>query len=262
MTTTSANVHEQPIALQDGQITTRVLSAGSGQPLLFLHDASGLRWDPFLDDLASRFTVYAPEHIGSGDSQGLDQVDNLWDLVLVYNDLLDTLNLPSAAVVGHGFGGLVAAELAANNPNRVEKLVLIAPMGLWRDDAPIADLAGTPPDKLAALALRDPLGPLQTLVVPPMLDPEARYRHNLNVASVLHFTWPIPDKGLKKRLHRVQAPTLLIWGQQDGLVPPVYAEEFAARLRDAQIALIERAAHFPHLEQKDQVAKLVAEFLG
>ena len=139
---------ESIVELQGGKFKTRVLTAGSGAPLLFLHGAGGLFWDPFLDGLAATHRVIAPEHPGFGQSQGLEHVRDVWDLVLYYNELLDELGVARASVLGHSFGGMVAAELAANNPERVDKLVLIAPIGLWIDEHPVPDISGIPPDQL------------------------------------------------------------------------------------------------------------------
>ena len=80
--------------------------------------------------------------------------------MLYYNELLDALGLPRATLVGHSFGGMVAAEIAATNPERVDQLVLIAPVGLWRDDHPIPDFSGVPPERLPGLLLADPNGPV------------------------------------------------------------------------------------------------------
>ena len=255
-------VTERIVELREGRMVTRVLVGGDGPPLLYLHGAGGLLWDPFLEALATRFTVYAPEHPGSGQSVGLEELRDIWDLVLYYNDLLDALSLPDVALVGHSFGGMVAAELAANNPERVSKLVLIAPIGLWRDDAPIPDIAGIPPEKLVELVLADPNSPLAAFLTPPVDDPEALFQAAMRMASILHFIWPIPDKGLDRRIHRVQAPTLLVWGKQDRLVPCVYADEFASKIRDTQIALVDDAGHLPQLEQPVEVRERVLSFLA
>jgi pimeloyl-ACP methyl ester carboxylesterase len=261
-TAAPAAVSERIVELRDGKMVTRVLTAGEGPPLLFIHGAGGLVWDPLLEGLASRFSVYAPEHPGSGQSVGLEELRDIWDLVLYYNDLLDALGLEAVTVVGHSFGGMVATELAANNPNRVTKLVLIAPLGLWRDDTPIADIAGISPEKLGELVLADPKGPLAAALAIPVDDPEALFQAAMRMASILHFIWPIPDKGLSRRIHRVQAPTLLVRGRQDGLVPPVYADEFASRLRSAEVALVDQAGHLPQFEQPDEVRELVLKFLS
>src|SRR5262249_54294904 len=75
------------------------------------------------------------------------------------------------------------------------------------------------------------------------------------------FVWPIPDRGLKQRVHRIAAPTLVVWGEADRIIAPDYAQEFAARIPGARVALIEAAGHLPHLEQPDAVAKAVKAFL-
>jgi pimeloyl-ACP methyl ester carboxylesterase len=254
---------EQIVELQSGKFKTRVLSAGEGEPVLYLHGAGGLFWDPFLDGLAARHKVVAPEHLGSGDSQGLEHVEDLWDLVLYYDELLDALGLATTSVVGHSFGGMVAAELAATSPERVDKLVLIAPIGLWLDDHPVPDISAIPPDQLAGLVLADPNGPLAAAVAgPDPGDPEALFRAAMALASINQFIWPLPDKGLAKRLYRVKAPTLLIWGNQDRLVSPAYGDEFARAIADARLERIDGAGHVPQLEQGEQVRSLVDQFLA
>jgi pimeloyl-ACP methyl ester carboxylesterase len=96
---------ETVVELRGGAFKIRVLSAGQGDPVVFVHGAGGLFWDPFLDGLAAGHRVIAPEHPGSGQSQGLDHVEDVWDLVLYYNELLDELGLSRATLVGHSFGG-------------------------------------------------------------------------------------------------------------------------------------------------------------
>jgi pimeloyl-ACP methyl ester carboxylesterase len=164
-------------------------------------------------------------------------------------------------VVGHGFGGMVAAELAANSPRRVDKLVLIAPFGLWRDENPIPDIAATPADEMPKLLLADPDGPLAAGLVPPADDPQALFEHAQRMASILHFIWPLPDKGLKRRLHRVRADTLLVWGREDRLVSPAYAADFAALLGKSQTAWIDGVGHLAQLEATDAVRDHTLAFL-
>jgi pimeloyl-ACP methyl ester carboxylesterase len=254
---------EELIEVRDGRFKIRVLSAGEGDPVVFLHGAGGLFWDPLHDAMSTSHRVIAPEHPGAGDSQGLEHVEDLWDLVLYYNELFDTLGLPRVTLVGHSFGGMVAAEIAATNPERVDKLVLLAPVGLWRDDHPIPDFSGVPPETLPDLLLADPTGPMATLLpAPDPTDPESLFRAAMTIASILQFIWPLPDKGLGKRLYRVKAPTLLVWGASDRLVDPAYGDDFAAAISGARLELIAGAGHLPQLEQADRTATLVTEFLG
>ena len=194
---------ESFIELRDGRFKIRVLEAGSGDPILYVHGAGGLFWDPLLDALAAGHRVVAPEHPGAGDSQGIEHVEDLWDLVLYYNELLDHLGIEKATVVGHSFGGMVASEIAATSPDRVDKLVLIAPLGLWRDDHPVPDISGVPPTSIPALVFADPTSPIAaSLPSPDPTDPDSLFRASQTMASILQFIWPLPDKGFSKRAYR------------------------------------------------------------
>lgn len=251
------------VELKNGAFKIRVLSAGDGEPLVYIHGAGGLFWDPFIDGLSQRFQVTAPEHPGFGQSQGLEHVEDVWDLVLYYNELLDSLGLTRATLVGHSFGGMVAAEIAANNPERVERLVLIAPIGLWLDEYPVPDISGMPQDKLMSLVLADPTGPLAAqLPAPDPTDPEALLTAVNSITSILQFIWPLPDKGLRKRLYRVKAPTLVVWGAGDKLVDPAYGPAFVDAIADARLVVVQGASHLPQLEQLEAVATAVNAFLS
>lgn len=264
MTATDART----ITAWNGQVAPRVHVAGDGPPVVFLHGAGGLRWDQFLDGLARRFTVYAPEHPGTtpGDPDGINPIDNVWDLVLYYYELFDALGLDAPAVVGHSFGGMVAAEVAATNPERVGKLVLLNPLGLWRDDTPIPNYMVMLPEELAQLAFADPTGPVAQQMLGLPEDPDAladaTIQYAWSLACTGKFVWPIPDRGLKKRLHRISAPTLIVWGHRDNLVKPVYAEEFRSRIANSRVEVLENAAHVPQLEQLDRTLELINGFLG
>ena len=260
-------IRERTFSLWRDQIRPRVKIAGDGPPLVFLHGAYGLTWDAFLDNLAQSHTVYAPEHPGTtpGDQDAIKALDDWWDLVLYYYELFDELGLEKSAVVGHSFGGMVAAELAATNPGRVSRLVLISPLGLWRDDVPVKNWMAMPEAEAAKATFLDPEGPIAKRVLGLPEDPEARMDAQIQSTWTLgctgKFFWPFPDKGLKKRIHRIQAPTLIVWGRQDGIVPPVYAEEFASRIAGARVEVVDDAAHVPHLEQTVAVSELVQAFL-
>ena len=218
--------------------------------MVFLHGVGGLTWDPLLDAMAADHRVIAPEHPGAGTSQGLDYVETLWDLVLYYDELLDVLGLPAVSLVGHSFGGMVAAEIAATSPERVDRLVLIAPLGLWRDDHPVPDISGVPRASVADLLPAADPG-----------DPESLLRASMTMASILQFIWPLPDKGLRKRLYRVHAETLVIWGEDDRIVHPAYGDDFVAAIANARLELVPAAGHLPQLEQPDRTTALVTEFL-
>jgi pimeloyl-ACP methyl ester carboxylesterase len=245
----------------------KVQVGGSGPPVVYLHGAGGPRWDVFLDALASRHTVYAPDHPGTGATarDAIYRIESLWDLVLVYDEMLDALDLASAALVGSSFGGMVACEVASHRREKVGKLVLIDPIGLWREDAPVAPYMLLRPDELLETLFTDlDAGPVQEFLTLPD-DPDEQAVAMADSVWALgatgKFVWPIPDKGLSRRLHRITAETLIVWGSQDRLIPRVYAQEFAGRIAGSRVEIIEGAGHVPQWEQLETVAPLVLEFL-
>jgi pimeloyl-ACP methyl ester carboxylesterase len=260
---------ERTVTVWQGRVRMRVVSKGRGPVLVFFHGPWGLTWDPFLDRLAESFTVYAPEHPGTTPDAHDDvyHLDGLWDLVLCYDELLETLGIRNAAFVGHSFGGMVACEVAAAYPDRVRRLAMIAPLGFWRDPDRIVNWMMLEPAALRAHIFRDPEGDAARRMFPrtdaqDAATTEARVRLMWAMGTTGKFIWPIPDKGLKKRIHRVKAPSLLVWGLEDRLVPAVYAEEFTRRLSGARVETIDGAGHAPHLEQTDTVARVVRDFLS
>lgn len=246
------------IALPSG-LTADVLVKGSGAPLVFLHPAQGRVWSPFLDSLAETFTVYAPVTPGSDEPEELLAFESFADLSLYYDDLFRTLGIASAVVVGHAFGGMAAAEFAAHHPDRVSALVLIGAKGLWIDETPVADVHTTHPGKLAGLLFTDPESEAAKSVLGKP-TPQDRLEYQLALAAASHFYWPIPDRDLKRRLYRIVAPTLLVWGAGDRVTPPVYADAFAAGIKGARKVIVDGAGHFPHLEKSADVAKTVTDF--
>jgi len=251
-----------------GRVSIRVLSKGTGPALIFFHGPWGLTWDPFLDDLARSFTVFAPEHPGTTPEapEDIHHLDGLWDLILCYDELLEVLGVERAALVGHSFGAMVATELAAAYPRRAERLALIAPIGFWRDAAPVVNWMLLETEALRAHIFHEPEGEAARRLFGPA-EPKAaaaaaRVRVLWSMGATGKFIWPLPDKGLKNRIHRVKAPTVLVWGKEDRLVPPVYADEFRRYLPGARLETVERSGHAPHLEQPEAVVRIVRDFLG
>jgi pimeloyl-ACP methyl ester carboxylesterase len=258
---------EQTFTVWQGKIRMRVRSKGSGPALVFFHGSWGLTWNPFLDELARTYTVYAPEHPGTtpGAPDDIYHLDGLWDLVLCYEEVLQGLGLESAAFVGHSFGGMMACEMAAAYPTRARRLALIAPLGFWRDSDRIVNWMMLNPAELREQLFRDPAGEAAKRMFEPSQDQQAlaaaRVQLMWAMGATGKFIWPLPDKGLKKRIHRVKAPALVLWGKDDRLVPPIYAEEFLKRLPDARAEMIVGAGHAPHLEQPETVARIVRDYL-
>jgi len=254
---------ERTVSVWQDRVRLRVLSKGSGPALVYFHGPWGLAWDPFLDLLAQHFTVHAPEHPGTtpGAPDDIYQLDNLWDLVLCYDELLDALEVSDAVFVGHSFGGMIACEVAAAASRRVRELVLIDPIGFWRDAEPVVNWMALDVAEMRRRIFRDPEGEAARHLFGKEDDAAARVRLAWAMGATGKFIWPIPDKGLKKRIHRVKAPTLLLWGKEDRLVPPVYADEFTRRLPGSRVQMMDQAGHAPHLEQPEIAARMVREFV-
>jgi pimeloyl-ACP methyl ester carboxylesterase len=255
------------LGIWQGRIEAEVEIAGSGAPLVFLHGPWGLHGDrDFLDLLATGATVYAPKHPGTsrGDPDAVHQLDDWLDLVVYHGELLDRLGLEAPVVIGHSFGGMVACELAAAMAARVRKLVLIDPIGLWRDDLPVRNWMIASDEERRRMLFDDPRGePAQRFFDLPAEDRiEAQVGFIWSQACTGKFVWPIPDRGLKKRIHRIAAPTLILWGSSDGVIAPAYAQEFAQRIANSRAVLIEHAGHLPHLEQAAETARLVRDFVN
>lgn len=259
-------MEERTISLRDGKFKAQLFQGGSGEPLLFLHGAGGLHQGAYLEQLAEKFTVYAPSHPGFGASEGIEFIDDVIDLALYYHDLMDEVGLDTAHVVGHSMGGMLAAELAALCSHRVRKLVLSNPVGLWRDDAPVLDFFVLPPDQLVPYIIHDPDSPAvrEAMPLPDSQEGliEMMYQRIQSFSAAGKFLWPIPDRGLSRRIHRIQSPTLIIWGESDGLVPAVYAEEFHSNIEDSRVVILKECAHMPMFEKRDEFVTLISEFLG
>ncbi len=253
--------------LLGGKFSVELHQFGSaGEPLLFLHGAGGLTGvDPFLEDLSKDFKVYAPHFPGYGESTGNEHIDDVIDAALFYHQLMDELGIASANVVGHSMGGMLAAEMAALCNHRVKKLVLVSPAGFWLDAHPIPDFFAADLTEIGPLLFHDPnsaIAKMFTAIPEDFKALEAMYVERVKrLATAGKFLWPLPDRGLKKRAHRILSPTLVVWGESDKLIPPVYANEFTSRIKGAKAVTIKQAGHMPMYEQQAEFVKTVRGFL-
>lgn len=271
MTTTSNTgpvISERIVPAWNGRIKMRVKVAGSGKPLVYLHPASGLAWDTFLSWLAEHFTVYAPEFPGTsvGDPYAIHAIHALGDVVLVYEEVIRSLNLEKPVLVGQSFGGMLAAEIAATFPSLPSKVILLDPIGLWRDDLPVADWVSPPPKDMPALLFHNPDGPAAQSVFALPDDPNVAAAviaaHVWATGCTAKFAWPIPDRGLRARLHRVEAPVHLIWGRDDRLISSKYVDDWKTHLGKCTATIIDDCGHIPQIEKVDETISSVNDFLS
>ena len=249
-------------------VKVRVLEAGSGAPLVFMHGAGGLFADnPFLDQLAEHYHVFAPEFPGFGESTDEELLEDMLDFTLHGWDVVNELGLSKPHIVGHSMGGMIAAEMASLAPNDVSKLVLVASAGLWIAEHPIPDIFSFLPHEFAQYLFHDRAqGEAMLTGGLDLKNPEALKEFYIGNARRLSMAgkilFPVPNRRLSKRLYRLTAPTLLVWGKSDTLIPPVYAEFFKKQIASAEIVEIEQAGHMLPYEQPEEFVRSVTAFLN
>ena len=259
---------EKTIAIRGGKEQVDLIEDGSGPDLLYLHGLWGLNAeDPLLQALAQSHHVIAPRLPGLGRTTGDDAIVDLWGLLYYMLDLLDALNVQDATVVAHSLGSLIGPELIAMQPARFTTLVLIAPFGLWNDSYPNEDIFTfkDKPEELKVRVFHEPQHPQAVAMFSPEVAPEDNTRVLVERAKIYQtaakYMWPIPDRGLRKRVHRVKVPTLLAFGRHDRVSPVEYAEDFRALFADAQVRVFEHSGHYPQLEETDALVAAVTEFV-
>jgi len=262
------SVEPKTVSVRGGMFQVPTYRTGSGAPLLYLHAAGGIRngLTAEMEALAKHYDLIVPTHPGWDDTAGLDNIDDIHDMVVYYQDFADELGLTSFNLAGHSIGGLFAAELAAARPDMVKKLVLTCPVGMWIDESPVTDLFTLLPGQLPGVLFGDLSNPvIPTLFKPPANEDEMAenyYFQLANFSATGKFIWPIPDKGLKKRLHRIKAPTLILWGGSDNLTPPAYGPLFQSKIAKSQLVTIPSAGHMLPLENTEAWTKEIVDFLG
>ena len=246
---------------------TQIMEGGEGEPLLYLHSAYGENlWLGFHEALAEKFRVIAPAHPGFAETGGIEDIDTMEDMVFHYLDLLDHLSLTRVNVVGASLGGWIAAELATRYPERIKKLVLGAPAGIWLDDHPMTDMFALmrKPERLRPVLFYDPESTLARIVVPDEPPEEMMVEAYKAAAATARLAWNPPGHNpkLAGRLRRIKSPTLILWGDDDKMIPTAYAEAWAGLITGARTTLIPNCGHLLMFESEKDFVAAIAGFLS
>ena len=237
---------------------------GKGRPLVLIPGEEALEAEmPFIDELARSFEVIIPWMPGFGRSERPDWVENMDDVAYIFLDLLDKLKLKDVTLVGFSLGGWIAAEMAIKNTSRIKKLVLVDAYGIkvgGKLDRDIADVWFLPAEKVLELKYVDTNH--GKFDYPSMPDDKLAIIAR-NRETTARFCWEpyMHHPRLRRRLHRIDVPTLVVWGERDGIVSPDYGRAYAKAIPGAKFVSIPNAAHFPHVEAPDRFMKEVSRFV-
>lgn len=238
--------------------------AGTGPAIYFLHGLDGIEGAaPMLERLAKDFTVYAPSHPGFGASALPEGIDRADDLGYVHLDLLDALGLAAPIVAGVSFGAWVAAEMLTKDPARAKRLVLASPLGLPtadRRECFVADIFTLSRQELGRRMQVAPPGPESDMAQLTRLPEQRIQRLMRNDEAASHFGWSpyMSNPKLARRLHRIAAPTMVIWGAEDQIVSPAYRDAWRAALPQSTVDTIAAAGHRIHADRPDLLAARIA----
>jgi pimeloyl-ACP methyl ester carboxylesterase len=243
--------------------SVRLRTAGRGAPLLVLHHDIGTPEQlPFYAALADRFTVLLPSHPGYDGSERPAWMRGVRDVAVTYQALLAARGLGDVSLVGLGFGGWIAAEMATMAPRGFRRLVLVGPMGLKPADGEILDQALVSYIDYVRAGFED-RGAFERLFTPDPSTPQLE-QWDLNREMTFRIAWKpyMYNPTLAPLLGGVQIPALIVWGRRDRIVPVGVGEQYARALPKSRLSVIDGAGHFLDMEQPEALAKLIVQFVA
>jgi pimeloyl-ACP methyl ester carboxylesterase len=240
----------------------RLMRGGAGAPLVYLHGASGASWLPFLQTLAQKFDVIAPEHPGFGESDTPDWLDTIHDLAYFYLDVLADQKLDGVHLVGNSLGGWIAAELAVRSTQRLASLTLAGAAGLYVPGAEQIDSFLRSDEQRLRDFFYDPKRANE--MIARVLRPELEDVALKNRTTVAKLSWQprSHDPHLAKWLHRIDVPTLLVWGDHDRLFPVAHGRAYQQAIPGAKLVIVPKCGHVPQIEQPDAFVAALESFIG
>lgn len=236
-------------------VKTVVYTAGKGDPLVFFHGAGTADGFDFAEAWTDRFRVIVPYHPGFGESGDDPAITDIHDYVMHYLDLFDALKIDHMYLVGTSMGGYLAAKFAGEHRHRVRKLALMAPYGMHVPERPAADIIAIPGEQILPMLVSNFDALKKGLPEKPDMDfIAARYREATSFARLF---WEHPaDLKLPRHLHRITMPTLIVWGDEDKLVPVEHAHAWRKLIPNCEVMIVNGAGHLVHLDKPDTVAAI------
>ncbi len=216
----------------------------------------------FVETLARDHAVMVPVHPGFDGSPMPSWLDNVSDLANFYLDFLDARNLRGVHLVGCGLGGWIAADLATRNTSRLASLTLVCAGGLALRSVPQCDIFMGGDDDVLRKIIHDPDVAAKVIAETVKPDSEDVRLQNQQVAASLMWQPRLHDPDLIKWLHRIDTPTLVVWGDNDTLYPRPYADAWRDRIPGARLEIVASCGHLPQVENPAELSRLVAKFIA
>jgi pimeloyl-ACP methyl ester carboxylesterase len=243
-------------------LTLTLSRAGSGAPMLILHhDIGRPQHAPFHDAMAARFSVLAPSHPGYDGSARPEWLRSVRDVAVVYQRLLAERDLGAVSLVGLGFGGWIAAEMATMAPRAFRRLVLVGAMGIKPERGEIADQALMSYIEYARQGFSDAKAFAETYGADPATPTLEQWDLNREMSFRIAWKPYMYSPTLPQLLGGVAIPSLVVWGRDDRVVPLECGERYAKALANARLHVVEKAGHLVDMEQPGELARLVTEFV-
>lgn len=254
-------VEEQQVVAAGLRIPVRM--NGSGLPLVVLHHDIGTPgWTPFYEALAESYRVIVPTHPGFDTAERPEWLRSVRELAALYRWIFRELDLVAPALVGLGFGGFVAAELATISHRALPSLVLVNPMGLLPREGEILDQFLINSEEYVRAGFSDLAAYHQHFGDPPDLDQLVTWEVNREMTTRIAWKPYLFDPALDPLLPGIDAPTLVACSEKDQIVPPVCGRQYAERIPDARFVALPDCGHFADLERPAELAALVLEHVG
>lgn len=240
---------------------TRVMRKGRGEPLLFLHGAAGASaWLPFMETLSEKYDLIVPEHPGFGGSDTPDWLDNIGDLAYFYLDLIDHFDMAQVHLVGTSLGGWIAAEMATRSCSRINTLTLVAPAGIHVKGVEKGDMFMWSPEETTRNLFHNQ--EIAASVPEPADEEELKVvLKNKLMTAKLGWNPRMHNPDLRKWLHRINVPTLIIWGDDDKLLPPAYGPAYRDLIPNSRLEVFSECGHLPHVEKAGEFTARVSQFI-
>jgi len=233
-----------------------------GTAVLLLHGGAGPQsMSAFAAALSEHVYVVAPTHPGFDGTPRPESFDSVADLATAYLDLLDTLELKGVMVIGNSLGGWIAAEMAQRDTHgRIGALTLIDAIGIQADDEKeLVDIRGLPMEELGRLAFHDPATRLSPAA--PDDKQQATMAANGRAVAIYGGAAFTHDPKLRGRLHRVDVPVLVLWGEHDGIATANYGRTYADAFSHGHFVLVPEAGHLPQIEQMGRTLGAIGDFV-